>query len=90
LVHNEGGFKGIRHETDLRLILVMMWGKKYIYMYIYMISEHILTPFDEELGPVTRCNGTCGWDRSGMYISLKDKVVFSLHVHNIALNTARS
>jgi len=56
-----------------------------------MISEHILTPLDEELGPVTKtCKGVCGWDRSGMYISLKDKVVFSLHVHNIALNIARS
>lgn len=50
-MHNVGGFKCIRHETDLSLILVMIVEKE-IYIYIYMISEHILTPFDEEMGPV--------------------------------------
>lgn len=52
-MHNVGGFKRIKHETDLSFILVMIVEKE-IYIYIYMISEHILTPFDEELGPVTR------------------------------------
>lgn len=52
MVHNVG-FQGIRHETVLSLILVMFVQKE-IYIHIYMISEHILTPLNEELGPVTR------------------------------------